>query len=154
MLVSCDMSNWCTKHHPLPASSDTSSSVITTVTPHDSIIKIPPDSSWLKGLINCEGNNARLLQIISYQSGKGVGVPKVSFRHDTLYVECPPVDTMQIYLHWKDIVVKAASKVVTVKIQYVDKPLKWYQKWLMYCGMAFLGVVVFFIIKLVAKVNL
>jgi hypothetical protein len=158
LLSGCNASRWCAKHNPIAESKDSIHTIETTLIKHDTMFKVLPDSSSLTALIDCRGEKAKLLSIISYQSGKTtVGVPKVNIRHDTLFVECPPLDTLKLYAHWYEKIIKEDSKTTISKSLIKIEQSKW-QKIVGYFGYALMGmislVLIYIILKLATKLKL
>ena len=157
IMTSCSSNRWLAKH-PITQSHDSTNTTVTTVTKHDTVFKVKPDSSSLIALIECSGNVAKLQSIIAYTSGKTtVGIPITKFRHDTLYVECPPLDTLKLYATWYDKIVKQNINSNSNKTIVQYQQTKW-QKIVGYLGYAFMGmlalVITYIALKLFSKLKL
>lgn len=103
----------------------------------DSLVVLPPDSSWLKILLDCKRGQARMEQIIAYRAGHNSGIPKVSVNDNLLTVKCR-CDTASIILLLKDRYFKTESlreKTVTPQPLMVNY-LKSWQWFFLYSGIA------------------
>lgn len=155
-LSGCNMDKWCAKNHPPATSKDSSSNSTTTLIKHDTILK--PDSSSLVALISCKKDNDSLqARVISSQSGHATaGIPKLRFVHDTLYVDCPPLDTAGLYVQWYNKIVKENSNVTTVKTNIQYSQTNW-QTIMGYLGYILIGelalAIILFIVWLVVKLK-
>ena len=88
IMTGCVSQQACSKRFPCLRETDTTHTVVTTVTRHDTVFKFQADSSALEALIDCSQGKARLTEILAYTQGKVVKIPIIKMKHDTLVIEC------------------------------------------------------------------
>jgi hypothetical protein len=122
------------------ASQDSVQRIVIRETVHDTAILIKADSSYIQYLIECEGNIAKLTELLSYTPGSKVQPPKVVIKDRILTAQCK-VDSQVVYNMMKvrdTTQFLSVSKVVVDRVNYL-KPWQWAQVWM---GRAFMGLVV------------
>jgi len=131
-LYSCSMENYCSKHFTAQGSSDTIVRDSICYVPHDSLIRIPADSSAITALLACTDENGKLtkdkvklMQIVNYQAGKRTGIPQIMIRDNYIESKCK-VDTMSLVHHWLEKHVNRYVKTSRTTVQKVNV-LRWWQ---------------------------
>ena len=138
-LASCTTQKKCNRMFP-PQIKD---SIVkeTVVEVKDTTITLPPDSSWLKALIDCDdAGEAYLATIEEMKSGNNVK-PIIRFKDKYLYVECK-VDSQKVYLHWKQKYSKETNTTTVTPAAIVTNELTQWQVFQMWLGRILLIVVV------------
>ena len=68
----------------------------------DSVVTIPPDSAWIKALLECDSlGQVHLKQLLSYKSGANINPPVVTVKENVL-TALSKTDSINIYLRIKD----------------------------------------------------
>lgn len=140
----CVSQRQCTKRFPCTGQTDTVIRSETVFIPHDTVIKIPADSSFIQALIDCRGQTAKLMQTVQYGTGKRANLPIVRIYHDTLFVECK-FDSSGIAFRYYDTHKSEflkTSKTVIVKENYLTG-WQWFQIW---AGRVLFGIVLIWIV--------
>lgn len=117
----------------------------------DTVYTIPPDSSQYKAnLVNNVGQfvleNIKETKSIT----KKLSVPKVTLQNNQLQVDCY-LDEQKLYAKWKETHINDQKS--TIQKVEVTKPLAFWQKILMYCGVAFLCLVLFVLFKIIKTIK-
>ena len=157
LVTSCNMQKYCSTHYPPIVSNDSTSNTEISYVRHDSIITIPPDSSWLKMYLECDKNGQVIMkQLDGYKVGKTVELPKVIIKNNILQAECK-VDTTKIGIYWFNKYVKTNIKVKQVAVKEIYKTTK-FQSFLNVSGWILWGLIllsiIFVILKLLLKIKM
>lgn len=124
--------------------------VRTVETIKDTVVVIAADSSLIQALLECDSlNQVRIKQIISYKQGSNMPLPSISIQGNVLTAKAS-VEERNLLLQYKHKyteLLHKTSKDVT-KILEVNK-LYWWQKTLMWCGIALLIYVITLIIRFI-----
>lgn len=99
----------------------------------DSTVVIPPDSAWLKALLECDSTGkVYLRQLLDYRSGEHVKPPAVRVRNNELTASCK-VDSFGVFFAW---VQKYGLKSTEVRVPVevpVETPVR---DWIWWVGLA------------------
>lgn len=124
--------------------------VIVTETLRDTLIQVLPDSSLVQMLIECDSlGQARLKQIIGYESGERVKPPDIDIT-DNVLTATAKVDSLSIYHTYKDKLKEVQKERTETKIivKEVNKQTRW-QRWMCGLGHCALGAIVIGIILII-----
>lgn len=84
----CITQKRCQERYPCTGGTDSIIRTYTVFIPHDTIIQIPADSSYIEALIDCRGKTARLMQIVQYGAGNKVSPPVLMIKDNIVRAEC------------------------------------------------------------------
>lgn len=102
MLTSCITQRRCNEKYPPETSQKDSVYNTHYESIRDTAIPVAPDSSMIKMLVRCDSlGQAYLSQLISYQAGNNISIPKVTLSHNILTANCK-IDSMAVYAKLKD----------------------------------------------------
>jgi len=149
ILSGCVTQRRCQERYPCTGSTDTVKTSETVYIPHDSIIMIPGDSSYVEALIECKGNTARLMQIVQYGPGNRMSPPKIIIRDNIIRAECL-IDSSLVSVRYYEKHVtefQKTSKTVVVKENYLTG-WQWFQVWL---GRILFGVIIISLIVFLVR---
>ena len=126
---------------PAPIVNTETKTVTTRETVHDTAIKILQDSSAIQYLVECNDNQARLIEIINQRAGERAQVPQVRIVDRVLTAKCL-VDSMTVYntIKSRD-TTRVTDTVRTVTVE-VNKLSTW-QNILIWAGKIALIVLIF-----------
>lgn len=120
----------------------------------DTIYKIEADSSFYNAYVDCvngipvlitnEMHGSGNAKLIKPKAGKYLEVPKVNLQNGLLSVNCE-AKAQELFKQWREKYINEKSKESTTV--YVEKPLKWFQKLLMWTGVLWLCLIAINIIK-------
>ena len=107
---------------------------------HDTVFKIEKQTSQAVYSIDCpEPGSKPVLKSLSKSSSKDMDTPKVVLKDHTLVVDCES-KAQELFLQWKERYVTTHS--LEQKPIYIEHPLKWWQKALMWVGgLAILAII-------------
>lgn len=131
MLSSCVTREKCDRMFP-PQVTVKHDSIVTQIK-HDSVIRMPGDSAWLKALIECQNGKPVITTIANnQQTGSNSLKPQISYiyKDNWLKVDCK-VDSQKVYLTWteKHVMVSNEKTVVhETKVNYITG-WQWFQIW-------------------------
>lgn len=115
----------------------------------DTVFYVKPDSSQYKANVIYKRGVFELENIKEKKSAsKSLNVPKVKLQNNQLQVDCY-LDEQKLYAKWKETHVTEQKNTIQ-KIE-VAKPLAFWQKALMYCGGAFIALLLFMVFKIIRK---
>ena len=116
----------------------------------DTIIRIEPDSSIVKALIECDSSNRAHITDMRMTRSKHI-TTDVTIADNTLSVRSV-TDSLRIYLALRDRYEKSesVSRTEQINIVEVNRLYRW-QKALMYCGVAMLLTIICITIKKILK---
>lgn len=144
----------CTSKQPLePVTIEKVKTVTETI--RDTVITTKADSTYYNAFIDCVNGKPVLREPEKsredpiYKSsqptktnqavpGKSLQPPKVSLIGNQLEVSCHQ-KAVDLFLQWKEKYIQ--ENTTTTKPQYIEKPLKWWQKGLMWSGGVFLVLI-------------
>lgn len=111
----------------------------------DTILVSKPDSSFYKAFLECQ-NNKVVVKNFESNSGKNIQKPKVEIKNNYLQVKCK-VDSAKIALKWweTNTTIQDPKIIYVPKVEYIEKPFKWYHKALMWLGGIFLVLIAFLV---------
>ena len=114
---------------------------IVTVQHHDSIIKIPGDSSWLKALIECQNGKPVLANVSEYSEiNKNLSPTKSAINYkivnNSLQVDCV-CDSAKISIAWNSRNIKVTTNKTTIQTLTVNK-LTYFQRVFIHLGYLFI----------------
>lgn len=115
----------------------------------DTVYEVKADSSYYQAYIDCANGNpilvenfndfqkkkSEVLQKPKSQQGKYLKPPKIDLKDGLLTVNCE-AEAQQLFKQWKETYIK--ENLSTKTPIYIESPLKWYQKILMWIGGVFL----------------
>lgn len=120
----------------------------------DTIYKIEADSSFYNAYVDCVNGIPVLITnempslgtktLLKPKSGKYLEVPKVNLQNGLLTVNCE-AKAQELFKQWREKYINENSKETATV--YVEKPLKWFQKLLMWTGVLWLCLIGINIIK-------
>lgn len=140
MLVSCSVR----KPAPEPVIIENTKTITQVV--KDTIYKVEADSSFYNAYVECVNGKPVLLsnedqsyfqtqvkqeKLPKSRPGKYLDIPKVNLQNGLLTVNCEK-RAQELFKQWQEKYVQENKKETI--IQYVEKPLKWYHKALMWFG--------------------
>lgn len=140
LFSSCATRERCARFFPQSQETSTHSETVIREIVRDSLIPIPPDSSWLKALLECDSaGNVLLRQITELQAGQRVK-PSITLTGNILKVDCK-VDSAAVYFSWKERHITKATdslvfKTTTVPVNFVTD----WQSFQIYLGRIFMAV--------------
>jgi hypothetical protein len=145
-LVSC-------KSNSVPLSTKTEVTAITTeVIIRDTIFQTQKDSSYYKAWLECQNGIVVMKGAPIITPGKYLNPPKVIIEHNQLNVDCN-AEAQRLFAKWKDTYIKEnKQETITIPVPY-EKPLNYWQVTQIWCGRAFMLLVVLFIIYLILKLK-
>ena len=92
----------CRPSKPLSVNESVRDSRVVTEVVRDTVVTVEPDSSMLRALMECDSlGQVRLSRLLDYESGKRTRPPMVSI-NDNVLIAKSVVDSMSIYLEFKD----------------------------------------------------
>ena len=144
IMTGCVTQQACSKRFPCLKETDTTHTVVTTVTRHDTVFKFQADSSALEALIDCSQGKARLTEILAYTQGKVVKIPIIKMKHDTLVIECR-VDSSKVAVTYFEKHTTEFTKIKTQAVQIEFRQTS-FQSFLMWAGIIAMGIIVIFVI--------
>jgi hypothetical protein len=115
---------------PVVARNDSTEKVIIRETVYDTTYLIDSDSSWVQYLIECQGEKARLVQMVAMKPGENVRPPEVVIRDRYLTAKCK-VDSFAVYQSMKvrdTTRITSVSSVVVKQENYLTG-WQWFQVW-------------------------
>ncbi|HRY33401.1 MAG TPA: hypothetical protein P5531_10580 [Bacteroidales bacterium] len=116
VVTGCITKERCARRFPPTTVTVDSSRVTTVEVPRDSIIVLPPDSSWLEAMLECDSNyQVALAMLLESSEGKQAEKPRIIIRSNKLRVDCK-CDSARIHAILKDREVKTERIVNTVKV--------------------------------------
>lgn len=105
----------------------------------DTIYKIEADSSYYNAYVDCVNGKPILITnelhglgtktFLKPKPGKYLSIPKVNLQNGLLTVNCE-AKAQELYKQWREKYISENSK----ETLYVEKPLNWFQKTLMWIG--------------------
>lgn len=113
----------------------------------DTIYKIEPDSSFYNAYVECVNGKPVLIsnedqgyfqekvkteKLLKPTAGKYLNIPKVNLQNGILTVNCE-TRAQEIFKQWKEKYISENKKEILPPV-YIEKPLTWYQKSLMWIG--------------------
>ena len=129
----------------LPTSSSTTAifdSEVTVETLRDTVVTVKADSALIRALIECDSlGQAHIRQLVEYRAGERLRPPKIDIK-DNVLTAAAQVDSMAIYLQLKDRLQVREHNKSEIKVihQTVEtNRLTWWQKWLLWIGVFYLG---------------
>lgn len=104
----------------------------------DTAIAVKADSSYYRAYIDCRDGKPTITNTQS-KTGLNLKAPKVNLRNGLLQVNCK-IDSSAVAFKYlqKYITVEKPKIVVAPKVEYIEKPFRWYHKTLMWIGAIFL----------------
>lgn len=119
----CITQKKCQERYPCTGGTDSIVRTNTVFIPHDTIIQIPADSSYIEALIDCQGQTAKLMQIVQYGSGNKVKPPKITMTGNIIRAECKFDSANIAFRYYEKHIDKfeKTSKTVIVKENYITK---------------------------------
>ena len=142
-------SKYCAKRFPPVTGKD--SITIERIVERDSLIYLPPDSSWVSMYIECDKQGkAWLRELADYRAGKYTPLPKVVIRDNYLTAECK-IDSAAVHARWRETHRESVTTITVEKRVNFITGWQWFQLW---CGRIFLGLSVLVIIYIVLKIVL
>ena len=119
----------------------------------DTVLVVKPDSSYYKAYVECRDGKPYIVRDSIVEKGKRISVPKVEIKNNYLQVKCK-VDSAKIALKWweTNTTIQDPKIIYIPKVEYIEKPFRWYHKTLMWIGGIFLflsavGIVLKFTVK-------
>jgi len=125
--------------------STVSSSLVEKV--RDTVIVVEPDSSLVKALLECDSlNRVRIKEILTYKSGRDLPPPALSIKNNVLTVQANS-NERKLFLQLRDRYYELLKQKSEKAIQTVEvHKLYWYQKTLIYTGIAALAYMLLLLI--------
>ena len=118
----------------------------------DTVFTVKADSSYYKAYVDCRDGKP-VITNTEIKSGFNLKAPKVNLKNGLLQVNCK-IDSSAVAFKYlqKYITVEKPKIVVVPKVEYKEKPFRWYHKFLMWTGGIFLflsavGIVLKFTVK-------
>ena len=118
----------------------------------DTVFTVKADSSYYKAYVDCRDGKP-VITNTEIKSGFNSKAPKVNLKNGLLQVNCK-IDSSAVAFKYlqKYITVEKPKIVVVPKVEYIEKPFRWYHKFLMWTGGIFLflsavGIVLKFTVK-------
>ena len=150
---SCITQKKCSERFPCVKQSDTITKDSIIYIPHDSLIELPADSSYIQAYLGCVDENGnltrdkvRLMQIIAYKSGSKVNLPDLKLHDSLLSVICK-VDSSKVAIYWFEKYVNRHVKIKQVAVN-VEYRLKTWQAAFMWAGICLsIAVLIWLIFK-------
>lgn len=113
----------------------------------DTVVVLAPDSSLVRALLECDSSNrVRINSILSYKSGVDLQPPRLSIRNNVLTATANMAER-KLLIYYRDRyyeLIRNQSKVFTKTV--VGNKLYWYQKTLIYTGIAALAYMLLLLI--------
>lgn len=118
----------------------------------DTVFTVKADSSYYKAYVDCRDGKP-VITNSEMKSGFNLKAPKVNLKNGLLQINCK-IDSSAVAFKYlqKYITVEKPKIVVVPKVEYIEKPFRWYHKTLMWIGGIFLflsavGIVLKFTVK-------
>lgn len=116
----------------------------------DTIYKIEADSSFYNAYVDCVNGIPVLITnqkpgtktLLKPKAGKYLEVPKVNLQNGLLTVNCE-AKAQELFKQWREKYIAENTK----ETVYVEKPLNWFQKTLMWTGVLWLCLIAINLIK-------
>lgn len=145
--LSCSRRNFPTKIETIDSTSRKTYEVV-----RDTVVQIPSDSSSARFVLSSDLNRGIYVkEIVSYTLGKNLKIPVVTIKNNVLEVKAVS-DSAKLYLQLKDRyseLLIQKQKTITQTLEVNN--LKWYQKTLMYIGLAAIFITTIIIIYKIKK---
>lgn len=131
LLILLFMVSGCKSAKPVivPEKEVTTEKVVETV--HDTVYKTEKDSSAYRALLDCQNGKVVVRQVKQATAGKHLNAPVVSIADNQLNVDCE-ARAQELYAKWKSTYIEK-NKATQTPV-YIDKPLKWHQRLLIWLG--------------------
>lgn len=108
----------------------------------DTAIVVKPDKATLKALLECDSAGMVMLkQLESYEAGTRLKPPKIAISNNLLTAEAE-VDSLAIYLSWKEQHTNTASTTVITQPPVEVNRLNGFQWFLVWCGIIAIAYVI------------
>lgn len=118
-----------------PATTETNTTIVETVTVHDTILKTETDYSYYKAYLECIDNKVVFNSNKNTETQKGNYLlpPKVNIKDNVLEVDCI-AEAQNLFFQWKEKYI-AENKATVQKIPYpVPAELSWWQTTQIWAG--------------------
>ena len=104
----------------------------------DTVFTVKADSSYYKAYVDCRDGKP-IITNTQAKTGLNLKAPKVNLKNGLLQVECK-IDSSAVAFKYlqKYITVEKPKIVFVPKVEYKEKPFRWYHKFLMWTGGIFL----------------
>ncbi len=140
----------CAGRKPLPPVTIEKTKTITEVV-KDTIYKVEADSSYYYAYVECINGKPVIKEPVFNQdqklpenrSGKNLQTPKVSLTGNVLSVQCYQ-QAQELFKQWRETYIREQEKKTVPK--YVEKPINWHLRILMYLGGIFIFICILAII--------
>ncbi len=118
----------------------------------DTVVTIEPDSALIRAYLECRSGRVALTRLITYPGSRivpSLTLANVNERETMLAFDCKE-DSLKVELQLRDRMIKElVEKESTITLTEIkEKPLKWWQKGLMLCGVCFIALCFIGIIKI------
>lgn len=122
-----------------------------TIIQKDTIFSIRADTSQYIGNLTLKDEKI-YLEEIKHTVGNETPLqkPRVKLQNNQLLVDCY-LDEQKLYAKWKE--KHSASQKTIIKEVAVAKPLTFWQKLLMYCGVAFIAILLFWLLQIIKTIK-
>lgn len=112
----------------------------------DSLVQLPPDSSWLEALLACDSvGKVYLKELIAYKSGEHLKVPSLGIKNNLLRVNAE--SNVSIQLQWKERDTLKEHIELNVSPPLIVHELTLLQKLQIWLGRMFLLLILGFVLK-------
>ena len=104
----------------------------------DTVFTVKADSSYYKAYVDCRDGKP-IITNNQAKTGLNLKAPKVNLKNGLLQVECKIDSSAVAFKYLQKYVTVEKPKIVFVpKVEYIEKPFRWYHKLLMWTGGIFL----------------
>ncbi len=119
-----------------------STRITTTITPRDTTLYVPPDSSYLRFAIECDSNRNVLLRNISTLQGSNITLTAQleqlkGYSYNISIQAATPLVPIPFRYSEVSTTIDHSRNHIVVQTIFVEKELKWWQKTLMVMGSIF-----------------
>ena len=136
---------------PKPVENENKVQTITiTETLHDTVFKIPKDSSSYNALLDCINGKVVLKNVIQVEPGRTLKSPKVRLDNNKLSVDCD-LKEQELYAFWKSKQIKDVQEKTITITKFVNY-LTFWQKVQIWLGRILLIALVFLLLRFVYKI--
>lgn len=122
-----------------------------TIIQKDTVFRIRADTSQYIG--NLTVKDAKIhIEEIKHTAGKETPLqkPRVQLQNNQLLVDCY-LDEQKLYAKWKE--KHSTNQKTIIKEVAVAKPFTFWQKLLMYCGVAFIAIFLFWLLQITKTIK-
>lgn len=110
---------------------------------HDSIVKLPPDSAWLRAWLECDSTGNVLLRELQAANGRNTSASANITKTDstTLFEVNCNTDSLELLLKIRDRKIKELERSLETQVKEVERQLTGWQIIQIYLGRLFLTLI-------------